>query len=109
MRQLEYSDESSKSRFVSGHGFSRAVKLGREDSALAAAPAAAEAARSRAAVAARLKSCPDTRPNPSRVALMVAVLLSTVLVGVSAHAQQIQFRDITAQAGIHFTHNNGAF
>src|SRR6516162_10475901 len=22
---------------------------------------------------------------------------------------QIQFRDITAQAGIHFTHNNGAF
>jgi len=23
--------------------------------------------------------------------------------------QQIQFRDITAQAGIHFTHNNGAF
>jgi hypothetical protein len=27
---------------------------------------------------------------------------------VAAHAQ-IQFRDITAQAGIHFTHNNGAF
>jgi len=26
-----------------------------------------------------------------------------------AHAQQIQFRDITAQAGIHFIHNNGAF
>ena len=26
----------------------------------------------------------------------------------SAHAQ-IKFRDITAQAGIHFTHNNGAF
>ena len=24
-------------------------------------------------------------------------------------AQQIQFRDITTQAGIHFTHNNGAF
>src|SRR5437667_3666000 len=24
-------------------------------------------------------------------------------------AQQIQFRDITSQAGIHFTHNNGAF
>jgi enediyne biosynthesis protein E4 len=24
-------------------------------------------------------------------------------------AQQIHFRDITAQAGIHFTHNNGAF
>ena len=27
----------------------------------------------------------------------------------SAHAQQITFRDITAQAGIHFLHNNGAF
>src|ERR1700719_94379 len=26
-----------------------------------------------------------------------------------ASAQQIQFRDITAQAGIHFVHNNGAF
>jgi hypothetical protein len=27
----------------------------------------------------------------------------------TAHAQQIHFRDITAQAGIHFTHNDGAF
>src|SRR5438270_257219 len=27
----------------------------------------------------------------------------------SASAAQIQFRDISAQAGIHFTHNNGAF
>ncbi len=36
----------------------------------------------------------------------VLLLLSPV---VSAHAQQITFRDITAQAGIHFTHNNGAF
>ena len=26
-----------------------------------------------------------------------------------AHAQQIRLRDSTAQAGIHFTHNNGAF
>jgi len=25
------------------------------------------------------------------------------------HAQQIHFRDVSAQAGIHFTHNNGAF
>ena len=24
-------------------------------------------------------------------------------------AQNVHFRDITAQAGIHFTHNNGAF
>jgi len=28
---------------------------------------------------------------------------------VSADAQQIRFRDITAQSGIHFVHNNGAF
>jgi len=28
---------------------------------------------------------------------------------VCADAQQIRFRDITAQAGIHFVHNNGAF
>jgi hypothetical protein len=26
-----------------------------------------------------------------------------------AQAQQVQFRDVTVQAGIHFTHNNGAF
>jgi hypothetical protein len=34
------------------------------------------------------------------------MVLSLVL---SSHAQQIHFRDITAQSGIHFTHNNGAF
>jgi enediyne biosynthesis protein E4 len=32
-----------------------------------------------------------------------------LFLGISTHAQQIHFRDITAQAGIHFTHNNGAF
>jgi len=32
-----------------------------------------------------------------------------LLLAMPAHAQQIHFRDITAQAGIHFTHNNGAF
>src|SRR5437868_13917019 len=31
------------------------------------------------------------------------------LFSLSASAQQITFRDITAQAGIHFIHNNGAF
>jgi hypothetical protein len=31
------------------------------------------------------------------------------LVSASGSAQTIHFRDITAQAGIHFTHNNGAF
>ena len=33
-----------------------------------------------------------------------------LIVACVAHAQErITFRDITAQAGIHFTHNNGAF
>jgi hypothetical protein len=32
-----------------------------------------------------------------------------LLLAMPAHTQQIHFRDITAQAGIHFTHNNGAF
>jgi len=32
-----------------------------------------------------------------------------VLLAITTQAQQIHFRDITAQAGIHFTHNNGAF
>src|SRR5271155_6129660 len=34
-----------------------------------------------------------------------SLLLSTAVIG----AQRIQFRDITAQAGIHFVHNNGSF
>src|SRR5271169_6737558 len=34
------------------------------------------------------------------------MVLSLALV---SQAQQVHFRDITAQAGIHFTHNNGAF
>src|SRR5579863_6189779 len=32
-----------------------------------------------------------------------------ILLAASATAQQIQFRDITSQAGIRFIHNNGAF
>src|SRR5260370_3249645 len=40
----------------------------------------------------------------NRLSILVVVLSS-----VFSSAQQIKFRDITAQAGIHFTHNNGAF
>ena len=36
------------------------------------------------------------------------ILRCAILIALPASAQ-IQFRDITAQAGIHFTHNNGAF
>ncbi|MGA8620401.1 MAG: CRTAC1 family protein [Candidatus Sulfotelmatobacter sp.] len=28
---------------------------------------------------------------------------------ITSHGQQVHFRDVTAEAGIHFTHNNGAF
>jgi len=38
----------------------------------------------------------------------VSPWLIAIFLAATAHAQ-IQFRDITAQAGIHFTHNNGAF
>jgi len=42
--------------------------------------------------------------------LCVSVSLWWILfLGITAHAQQIHFRDITGQAGIRFTHNNGAF
>jgi len=41
-----------------------------------------------------------------KLSLIVPLFLCTVL---CADAQQIRFRDITAQAGIHFVHNNGAF
>ena len=42
----------------------------------------------------------------SRSACPWVVILA---LGIATHAQQIHFRDITTQAGIHFTHNNGAF
>jgi hypothetical protein len=41
--------------------------------------------------------------------LCVAVSLWCIVLLQNTHAQQIHFRDITTQSGIHFTHNNGAF
>jgi len=41
-----------------------------------------------------------------KLSLVLSLFLCTA---VCADAQKIQFRDITAQAGIHFVHNNGAF
>ena len=41
--------------------------------------------------------------------LCVSMSLWLMFAAASAKAQAIHFRDITAQAGIHFTHNNGAF
>src|SRR5437868_8338241 len=57
---------------------------------------------------ARFKSCLDTGLCMRR-ALILGIIAAAALVAVPASAQQITFRDITAQAGIHFTHNNGAF
>jgi hypothetical protein len=42
-------------------------------------------------------------------AVATAIFAVLCLVNLSARAEQITFRDITTQAGIHFTHNNGAF
>ena len=39
----------------------------------------------------------------------VSPWLLIISLSLISHAQQIHFRDVTAQAGIHFTHNNGAF
>ena len=44
-----------------------------------------------------------------RSALILGIIAAAAFVAVPASAQQITFRDITAQAGIHFTHNNAAF
>jgi len=46
------------------------------------------------------------KPIPFLISYCVAVSLCLTP---PSSAQQIQFRDITTQAGIHFTHNNGAF
>jgi len=39
--------------------------------------------------------------------LRIALLLSVLSLPLAA--QTVTFRDITAQAGIHFTHTNGSF
>jgi enediyne biosynthesis protein E4 len=61
----------------------------------------AKIARPCGTLRARYTQCP--------VALLIALLLVLFSTAAAASAQQITFRDITAQAGIHFTHNNGAF
>src|SRR6202795_1430910 len=41
--------------------------------------------------------------------VFVPLCLAICLAAISSEAQTVHFNDITAQAGIHFTHNNGAF
>lgn len=85
--------------FVSRHDFTRAEKIANEIPAAVRAPATTAAAK-KLRLTARLKPCPD-------ITWAAAVVLC-LLVAVPATAQ-ITFHDITAKAGIHFTHNNGAF
>jgi len=51
------------------------------------------------------------RENQKKIFLRdsVSLWLVVFIFGVAARAQTITFRELTAQAGIHFTHNNGAF
>ena len=51
---------------------------------------------------------PCATQNQSAFVLLSAAAL-ILIASVPLNAQKIQFRDITAQAGIHFVHNNGAF
>jgi hypothetical protein len=45
----------------------------------------------------------------SLIRLPLVLWVAAISWPANSAAQQIHFRDITAQAGIHFTHNNGAF
>src|SRR5580700_8085501 len=38
----------------------------------------------------------------------IVLLLALPVFALPVHAQQIHFRDVTSQAGLRFTHNNGA-
>ena len=49
------------------------------------------------------------RHHTGALLALLCVFVSPCLLIGSVHAQSIQFRDITASAGIHFVHNNGAF
>src|SRR5271166_1958261 len=97
---------------VSGYDFSRADGSSKANAALAVAMAAAEAVLHRARLRARRKACLDAKPSLERTRLFVVMAYGFLLIPLFSAfvpAQQIQFRDITSQAGIHFMHNNGAF
>ncbi len=51
----------------------------------------------------------DSNPAVFMNRTQITICLLASCLSVSAVAQTVQFRDITAQAGIHFVHNNAAF
>jgi hypothetical protein len=55
------------------------------------------------------RRCRERQKNKLSGFLCVSVPLWFLIFSLAAQAQQIHFRDITTQSGIHFTHNNGAF
>jgi hypothetical protein len=55
----------------------------------------------------RVGACREVRRRVSPWG--IALLLALPVLAQQIHAQQIHFRDITSQAGLRFTHNNGAF
>jgi hypothetical protein len=55
----------------------------------------------------RARACGELRRKVA--AWWVVLLLALPVLALPGHAQQIHFRDITSQAGLRFTHNNGAF
>src|SRR5947199_4053699 len=93
------------SRFVSGHDFDRAAEVLKKHSAGVAAFAATPATNRQRGGSARLRPCADTN-HVVRGVFSTMVVILTIVISASA---QITFREITAQAEIHFTHNNGAF
>jgi enediyne biosynthesis protein E4 len=57
----------------------------------------------------RFGARPGPMPKNKLLPRSAAAIASVLLVSLPALSQQVTFRDITTQAGIHFVHNTGAF
>ena len=55
------------------------------------------------------KLAAEPQSRRGRFSFAVLCVSVTLWLSITSRAQTIHFRDITAQAGIHFSHNNGAF
>jgi enediyne biosynthesis protein E4 len=97
---------------VSGHDFSRAERIANQKTSEVAAFAATSDAPEESRVLALLKPCPDANLDTAikrRSSIAVFIPLFCIVLSALSASAQITFRDITAQSGIHFIHNNGAF
>jgi hypothetical protein len=125
--RMKFSSLTIKSRFVSGHVFTGRGKTSHESKGgrarlLVVPPSRSESVRASAPEAfgsATFFSWLFSRAADgglchalrgwSRGISGLLIYLTVLLLVDFAVAQQIRFRDITSQAGILFTHNNGAF